>query len=272
MTHKTLAFTFGVLGFLGSAAALQTAPTFDLDEVHEAELDLAVVAKEPAFGHAAHGGHVRHRSVWLEAPVPGGTGGGAARIWLTTATSTAPNATVTRFGSPYTAHESNPARTDIIVLLLDDRFRADERARILEAAHEWNYVLNGYLRFEIGVTSPDDSAVIQPAAWAVARVTGGANAQPGFRDAVLAQAQRLPSSSGLLLVFVDRLRRDSLRQVMLHELGHVLGLEHDDRSRLMAARYFRDRQKCVDRITVEQLATARGLPVAELNWCRALEG
>jgi hypothetical protein len=49
--------------------------------------------------------------VWLEAPVPGGTGGGAARIWLTAATSTRSNATVTRFEVLYrTRVESGPHR------------------------------------------------------------------------------------------------------------------------------------------------------------------
>jgi hypothetical protein len=271
MTHKMLASAFGLLGLLGIGAALQTAPTFDL-EVREAEFDLDpdFVAKgRAALDRAAREwDRIRQRNVWLEPPVPDGTGGSPGRLWLTAATPSTPD--VIRFGSPYSEHESNPARTDIIALLLDDRFSTDERARILEAAQEWNYVLNGYLRFEVGVTSPAANSGIEPDAWVVARATGGANAaRQGSRDVVLAVAQRLPVRSGMLLVFIDRFNRISLRRVMLHEFGHVLGLDHDDRSRLMSARYFRDRQKCVDKVTVELLAAVRGLPVHELNWCQS---
>ncbi len=54
---------------------------------------------------------------------------------------------------------------------------------------------------------------------------------------------------------------------MLHELGHVLGLNHNPRSRLMSTDYVLDKQGCVDKVTVETLATHKQLPLNELNWC-----
>jgi hypothetical protein len=59
----------------------------------------------------------------------------------------------------------------------------------------------------------------------------------------------------------------SLENIILHELGHVLGLNHDPRSRLMSVEYVLDKQGCVDKVTVETLAKLKNIPVNELNWC-----
>jgi len=71
-------------------------------------------------------------------------------------------------------------------------------------------------------------------------------------------------------------RRPALAQVLevevveravLVELGHVLGLNHNPRSRLMSTDYVLDKQGCVDKVTVETLASHKQLPLNELNWC-----
>jgi predicted Zn-dependent protease len=71
----------------------------------------------------------------------------------------------------------------------------------------------------------------------------------------------------MVVVSSPRLKQVNLENVMLHELGHVLGLTHNPRSRLMSTDYALDRQGCVDKVTVEALATLRQLPLNELNWC-----
>jgi hypothetical protein len=55
--------------------------------------------------------------------------------------------------------------------------------------------------------------------------------------------------------------------VVLHELGHALGLGHDNGG-LMAARYHPSSQQCVDKSAAQAVAAKRALPVGQLNWCR----
>jgi hypothetical protein len=89
----------------------------------------------------------------------------------------------------------------------------------------------------------------------------------GSTGDVLAVTQRLPGGGGLMILYDDAIGRADLGNIVLHELGHVLGLEHDPATRLMSANYLTDRQGCVDELTVKALAALKGLPVNELNWC-----
>src|SRR3954471_18244797 len=74
--------------------------------------------------------------------------------------------------------------------------------------------------------------------------------------------------SGVMVIYVDRIGRRDLGGVVMHELGHVLGLGHSGKGGLMAAQYHPTSQRCVDQGTVEAVAAKRGLPAAELNWCQ----
>jgi hypothetical protein len=162
----------------------------------------------------------------------------------------------------YTTHRAAPVgKPEVVRLRLDDAFVPFERAKILFAVNEWNHVLNGYVRLDI--VSRPGAGLAQ--AWSIlpARGTGPAR---GSSEA-LAVTQPLPPGGGLVIVFVDRLGSRDLGGVLLHELGHVLGLGHDPRGLLMSARYSADNQQCIDRAAAEAIASYRRLPVAVLNWC-----
>lgn len=170
--------------------------------------------------------------------------------------------------APYTQHFSRAARTTIMRLRLAEAFDPAERGAILGAVAEWNHVLNGHIRFEVDEIRVGQPAAPIPGFWAVVRASHEANpATRSFAGEALAVTMPQPTEGGLVIVFVDRLIGVDLKGVMLHELGHTLGLDHDPRSHLMASRYLRDDQKCIDKATVEIAAALLRLPLAELNWC-----
>ena len=69
-----------------------------------------------------------------------------------------------------------------------------------------------------------------------------------------------------MIVYLDRIGTRDLGSVMMHELGHVLGVGHADKG-LMATHYHPVDQQCVDKATVAAVAAKRQLPADKLNWC-----
>lgn len=138
------------------------------------------------------------------------------------------------------------APTEIIPVRLDDGFTLGERAKILRAVNEWNFVLGGHVRFEI-------VDHVEPGLWSVisSHVPAPMNGSYPLGNTIAGGA------GGVVLLHVDRLGTRNLESVALHELGHVLGLSHTDRG-LMAATYGPD-QSCIDRTSVLALARRHGI-------------
>jgi len=174
-----------------------------------------------------------------------------------------------REGQPhYTSHPAAAVKPEIVRLAIDEHFDAYDRAKILRAVNEWNHVLNGYVRLDMG---PAMDTELSTAVWVVAAKRGGRPppaAAGTLSNHALAVTQPLWSTGGMVIVYVDRLGARDLAGVMRHELGHVLGLGHDTNGRLMSARYTGHHQRCIDRSAAEAIATSRKLPATALNWCQ----
>lgn len=172
---------------------------------------------------------------------------------------------------PYTNHRAGAVRTEIITLRVDYKFDASEQFKLLRAIEEWNYVLNGHIRFDVDPVSLGAAAqqatvtTRNPNTWTISHGEGQAQRR-GSAD-VAAATLALPSGGGVMILFDDAIGHADLGNIVMHELGHVLGLQHDRTSRLMSVNYLGDRQGCIDEATVRTLAALRGLPIDELNWC-----
>jgi hypothetical protein len=177
---------------------------------------------------------------------------------------------------PYTNRRAHTGRAEVITIRIDHQFDPSEHVKVLNAIEEWNHVLNGYVRFEVSAVPFGAAAPLPtPAAlaasrssrnWVIAHAAGRGQDRGSTGD-ILAVTQRLPGGGGLMILYDDAIGRADLGNIVLHELGHVLGLEHDPATRLMSANYLADRQGCVDEVTVKALAALKGLPIDGLNWC-----
>jgi hypothetical protein len=171
----------------------------------------------------------------------------------------------------YTSRRAAAVEPEIVRLAVDERFDAYERAQILRAVNEWNHVLNGFVRLDVGPAMDGRPAAGQLQSWMIVPARGGR--PPSTRGVAfghaLAVTQPVRPIGGMVIVYVDRLGGRDLVGVMRHELGHVLGLGHDPNGRLMSARYAASHQQCIDRAAAEAIAASRTLPPAGLNWCEA---
>lgn len=163
----------------------------------------------------------------------------------------------------YTHHPGSAVAPRIIPLSLEGQFTAAERANILRAIEEWNYALNGFIRLD--VVAPGSVRGI----WSIRAEKGGSPQAPNpvAGQPLSSTTANFWSSGGEMLVYVDRIGTRDLRGIVLHEFGHVLGLDHDPKGNLMSARYQPSTEQCIDRPTADMIAARHHLPVAALNWC-----
>ena len=167
----------------------------------------------------------------------------------------------------YTNHRPGATAEEIVPLRIKGSFTPGDRAKILRAVNEWNVALNGFVRFTI-VEDSGASAINahQPRPWSIMAAEGvGPRVAPGPTIA-LATTQAIPGSGGLMIVYLDRIGMRDLGSVVMHELGHVLGVGHGEKG-LMAAHYHPVDQQCVDKATITVVAAKRRLAVNQLNWC-----
>ena len=204
----------------------------------------------------------------------------SACVGASVATTHPPSTAIIDRGVSYTGFAvAERQRSERIPVRIDTAFSAQERATIENAVAEWNHVLNGHVRLEIAEAfnagpTPTPYVVKDPKTWFVGRVNGsgagfdsGHGIRKGAFSRALAQTHELANGGQLVPVFSDRVGSRDLNGIMLHEMGHALGLDHDAKGLLMHAHYASHKQQCIDRSAVHALAIQRRLPFDDLNWC-----
>ncbi len=173
----------------------------------------------------------------------------------------------------YTDHPSDASAPRILDLYVDRDFDSHERQRILMAVKQWNYALNGFVRFRANLL-PEDvpptmiAQIERRGGWIVARVD---HHHPIARqgEGLHALAVTIGNGhTGFVYVIEDRIVGRDLAGVVMHELGHVLGAGHDSAG-LMAPVYSLGGARCIDHDAMAMVANARRLPMSQLNWCEA---
>jgi hypothetical protein len=180
--------------------------------------------------------------------------------------------------SGYTLHAPDPERlVETVAVRVDANFTYVERTAIERAMEQWNRALNGYVHLTptAGQNEEVEADVAGPPVtrfWTLVRMMGRGVRPMDMRSGdmrarqALAEARPGAGDSGLVLVFADRVGSRDLGRIVMHEFGHMLGLTHA-KGGLMAPVYAEGAQACIDRATVEKLASLRGLPADQFNWC-----
>lgn len=135
-------------------------------------------------------------------------------------------------------------RGEVYKVEIDKSFSDKEVMEIRKSIRLWNYAMNGYVIIEEGLGG-----------W---RVMLG---EEWDRKNAIAWANRIGGNR----IYVVRSRlRGNLKEVMMHEIGHLVGLEHGEG--LMYWMYGSS-YGCIDKETMRRVGEILGVGVDRLNYC-----
>lgn len=161
------------------------------------------------------------------------------------------------FNSTPNIFSNNNKKTTIFI---DSKFTPSEKSQILEAIKQWNTVLNGNLIFDTKVIQIDSDEKVFPPI--------------DQQDIIVIKTKKCSNCNALAYVnkiggnyifFVEQNTQSfQYKGVMLHEIGHILGLLHINRESLMHEKF--SNYDCIDFFTIKQLVTNLKLDVNSLNF------
>jgi hypothetical protein len=169
-----------------------------------------------------------------------------------------------------------PIPIKTINVWIDKDFGEGDQIAIDDAIVQWNYALNGYVKINVVSTKFDMEpeiirTVLNGGGWLILKIHTGnpmiddgptENGKPKFYT--LAWANMVGGNR--IYVIRDRLQNTWMTGVMLHEIGHLLGAEHDD-VYLMQPHYNWEDYRCVDFEALKRVAAYQHLPMGRLNYC-----
>ncbi len=149
---------------------------------------------------------------------------------------------------------------------VDKDFPASQKADVLAAIDEWNFALNGYSSFQVVDQNYDmEPSVLEQIrdtlqGLVILDVSVKMEQVQRLPDGVLAWVPELEANS--MFIIGDRIGNRALKSIVMHELGHILGLEHQEEAgTLMFPSYDRG-SPCIDQVTAMHLASVH----SRYNW------
>lgn len=173
------------------------------------------------------------------------------------------------------AHLRTESQVKIRKIYVDSAFGDADAVAIQDALNQWRYALNGYYDFKT-ITIDVVHGSLEPLkeatsgrAWIFLKIDSQ-NPLVVFHDTSqmksLAFVEKIGGS--ILYMVRDRVNNESVRGVMMHEIGHLLGATHRwDNNNLMDPSYYDSNSQCIDQETLEQVAKYQGIPAENMNYC-----
>lgn len=158
---------------------------------------------------------------------------------------------------------------DTEIVWIDKDFRPDEKANIRAALDEWSYAMNGYRTYIVvsDAFSMSDTRTLERVAAGegllVLRV-GEADVPMLAPTGTLAWVDEL--GDNVVHVVSSRVGTRDLKAIVMHEIGHTLGLPHTQASGTLMSGYYQDQTNCIDHYTAITLAGLRYARAVRWDW------
>lgn len=177
----------------------------------------------------------------------------------------------------YTHRPSSEYPVRIIPVYIDQDFGQEDRMEMQKAIDQWNFALNGYIRiiiadrpFDMSTSAIEEVQLTQ--GWTFMKIK---NDNPMIID----HNTDPDKPKYFTLAFCNKIGGDKtwfvrdrffdenqLREVTIHEIGHLLGASHNGKY-LMSPHYNVDDYQCIDKATMLQVSGYINIPLANLNYC-----
>jgi hypothetical protein len=166
----------------------------------------------------------------------------------------------------------------VVKVYVDVTFGIDEVDQIGDALGRWNETLNGalILRLENRSIMMEQSLlteIVGRGDYIIFSITSSQSVVADtvtYKDGKELRARTLAYCDQVgghyVYLLMDRLSLENIRWVMMHEIGHLLGAEHQEDG--LMYRYYRgNNYRCVDRHTLEQVSRAQKINLSQLRGC-----
>lgn len=168
-----------------------------------------------------------------------------------------------------------PVPLKVISIYMDKNFGDADKVAIDDAIMQWNYALNGYIVLKV----VDYKFDMQPSiikrcelgsCWMILKtdslnpMVATLDKPRGGKSYTLAWANSIGGNR--MTMIRDRMRNEWVTGIALHEMGHLLGAEHDD-VYLMQPMFNWEQARCVDYEALRRVADYQHIPMGSLNYC-----
>jgi hypothetical protein len=174
----------------------------------------------------------------------------------------------------YVQHNGySPLALRYIPVYVDKDFGELDKLAIDDAVRQWNFAMNGYVKLEVQ-SQPFDMEIdiirkcLSGGCWMIMKIdslnpmVGAVDPTPETRT--LAWANDIGGNR--VYVIRDRIQNKWMTGIMLHEMGHLLGAQHDN-VYLMRPHFNWEDYRCVDYQALKLVAEAQHIPMEHLNYC-----
>lgn len=148
-----------------------------------------------------------------------------------------------------------------ITVWIDNDFDEKDLNEIKSALHQWSFALNGNIILSGKVIEKNLKNLN---GWTILKINSGNGIlkEMGKGESVMAFVDKVGGDK----VYLIRDRIEDVEGTVLHEIGHLLGVEHQQNG-LMDKWYNKEEYKCVDYTTLQQVAQIYKLDIDGLRYC-----
>lgn len=165
----------------------------------------------------------------------------------------------------------------IVPVVVDKNFSSEDKTSIDNAINSWNYVLNGYMVMKVESFNFDMEVDVLKRILAhdgliIMKVDHTSSLIPDSNGKHNTLAWANDIGGNKIWVVRDRFYLPDTYPIMLHELGHILGADHEadipqNDGFLMYPHYTRGKYNCVDQRAMLKVARYQMLFSERLNYC-----
>lgn len=165
-----------------------------------------------------------------------------------------------------------------IPIWIDSGFSDKEMDEIMLGVGEWNKSLNGQMVLEVekerflglaGGAGLVKKAVISNLGWVMIKVGEEEAEEMEVSPQVLAFVTG--KDKHFLIVLGERIGTRSLKEIAMHEMGHLLGADHLEVNGLMYPTNSVHQVNCIDKVSMLQVAGMWDLDSSKMTYCSTPE-